>query len=215
MFRQRLRKEDILARVGGDEFAILLRRCSLERAEEISGQISSVMKDFRFVWEDKTVDVGVSIGVMRVAADSGDLKDVFRIADVACRVAKEQGHNRIHLFRPNDLTVTRREREIDWVPTHRPGRERRPVCPVWTVDPAAGSARNKPSHCEVLLHLRDESGQVVTPTAFLPAAERYHLMPVIDRWVVRATFCDPARPAGNGPRAPGLLQYQSLRAVAL
>jgi len=59
--------------------------------------------------------VGVSIGVMRVAADSGDLKDVFRIADVACRVAKEQGHNRIHLFRPNDLTVTRREREIDWV----------------------------------------------------------------------------------------------------
>lgn len=68
MFRKRLRKEDILARVGGDEFAILLRRCSLERAEEISGQISSAMKDFRFVWEDKTVDVGVSIGVMRVAA---------------------------------------------------------------------------------------------------------------------------------------------------
>ena len=115
MFRQQLRRDDILARIGGDEFAILLRRCTLERAEEICEQIRSVMKNFRFVWEDKTVDVGVSIGVMRVAADSGDLKDVFRIADVACRVAKEEGRNRIHLFRPNDLTVTRREREIDWV----------------------------------------------------------------------------------------------------
>ena len=188
MFRKRLRKEDILARVGGDEFAILLRRCSLDRAEEISGEISSVMKDFRFVWEDKTVDVGVSIGVMRVAADSGDLKDVFRIADVACRVAKEQGRNRIHLFRPNDLTVTRREREIDWV--QRIGRavsEDQFVLYGQWIRPL-GNARNKPSHCEVLLHLRDDSGQVVTPTAFLPAAERYHLMPVIDRWVVRATL---------------------------
>jgi diguanylate cyclase (GGDEF)-like protein len=188
MFRQRLRKEDILARVGGDEFAILLRRCTLERAEQISEQISGVMKDFRFVWEDKTVHVGVSIGVMRVAADSGDLKDVFRTADVACRVAKEAGRNRIHLFRPNDLTVTRHEREIDWV--QRIGRavsENQFVLYGQWIRPL-GRARNKPSHCEVLLHLRDESGQVVTPTAFLPAAERYHLMPVIDRWVVRTTL---------------------------
>jgi len=188
MFRQRLRKDDVLARVGGDEFAILLRRCSLERAEEISGQISNAMKDYRFVWEDKTVDVGVSIGVMRVAADSGDLKDVFRIADVACRVAKEAGRNRIHLFRPNDLTVARREREIDWV--QRIGRavsENQFVLYGQWIRPL-GRAHKKPSHCEVLLHLRDESGQVVMPTAFLPAAERYHLMPVIDRWVVRATL---------------------------
>ncbi len=188
MFRQRLRKEDILARVGGDEYAILLRGCTLERAEEISEQISGVMKDFRFVWEDKTVDVGVSIGVMRVAADSGDLKDVFRIADVACRVAKEAGRNRIHLFRPNDLTVTRREREIDWV--QRIGRavsENQFVLYGQWIRPL-GRARNKPSHCEVLLHLKDEDGQVVMPTAFLPAAERYHLMPVVDRWVVRATL---------------------------
>jgi diguanylate cyclase (GGDEF)-like protein/PAS domain S-box-containing protein len=188
LLRQRLRKDDTLARVGGDEFAILLRRCTLERAEEISEQIRHAMKDFRFVWEDKTVAVGVSIGVMRVAADSGDLKDVFRIADVACRVAKEEGRNRIHLFRPNDLTVTRREREIDWV--QRIGRavsENQFVLYGQWIRPL-GRARNKPSHCEVLLHLRDESGQVVMPTAFLPAAERYHLMPVVDRWVVRATL---------------------------
>jgi EAL domain-containing protein (putative c-di-GMP-specific phosphodiesterase class I) len=126
--------------------------------------------------------------VMRVAADSGDLKDVFRIADVACRVAKEEGHNRIHLYRPNDLTVARREREIDWV--QRIGRavsdDRFILYGQW-IRPL-GRGHNKPSHCEVLLHLKDDAGQIVTPTAFLPAAERYHLMPIIDRWVVRATF---------------------------
>jgi diguanylate cyclase (GGDEF)-like protein/PAS domain S-box-containing protein len=188
MFRQRLRKEDILARIGGDEFAILLRRCTLERAEEISGLIRVAMKDFRFVWEEKTVDVGVSIGVMRIAADSGDIKDVFRIADVACRIAKEEGRNRIHLFRPNDLTVTRREREIDWVQRiSRAVSENQFVLYGQWIRPL-GHAQNKLSHCEVLLHLRDESGEVVTPTAFLPAAERYQLMPVVDRWVVRAAL---------------------------
>lgn len=188
MMRQRLRKEDILARIGGDEFAILLRCCTLERAEEISGMIRGAMKDYRFVWEEKTVDVGVSIGVMRVAADSGDIKDVFRIADVACRVAKEEGRNRIHLFRPNDLTVTRREREIDWV--QRIGRavnENQFVLYGQWIRPL-GRDQHMPSHCEVLLHLRDESGEVVLPAAFLPAAERYQLMPVIDRWVVRTTL---------------------------
>jgi diguanylate cyclase (GGDEF)-like protein/PAS domain S-box-containing protein len=188
MFRQRLRKEDVLARIGGDEFAVLLRCCTLERAEEISRLIHSAMKDFRFVWEEKTVNVGVSIGVMRVAADSGDIKDVFRIADVACRVAKEGGRNRIHLFRPNDLTVTRREREIDWVQRiSRAVNENQFVLYGQWIHPLGGSV-NRLSHCEVLLHLRDESGEVVTPTAFLPAAERYQLMPVIDRWVVRATL---------------------------
>jgi diguanylate cyclase (GGDEF)-like protein/PAS domain S-box-containing protein len=188
MLRQRLRKEDVLARVGGDEFSILLRRCSLERAEEISEQIRRAMRDFRFVWEDKSVVVGVSIGLMRVAADSGDLKDVIRTADVACRVAKEEGRNRIHLFRPNDLTVTRREREIDWV--QRIGRaisEDRFILYGQWIRPL-GSARNKSSHCEILLHLKADDGHIVMPTAFLPAAERYQLMPTIDRWVVRATL---------------------------
>lgn len=186
--RKCLHKDDILARIGGDEFAILLGRCSLERAQVISEQISQDVKDFRFIWEDKTVAVGISIGVMRVAADSGSLRDVFRIADVACRVAKEEGRNRIHLFRPNDLNVTRRERDIDWV--QRIGRavnENQFVLFGQWIRPLR-SGRKMLSHCEVLLNLKDEEGQIVKPDAFLPAAERYQLMPMIDRWVLRATL---------------------------
>ena len=188
LLKQAVRKEDVIARVGGDEFAILLRQCSLERAEGITEQIRRTMKDFRFIWEDKTVDVGVSIGVVRLAADSGDTKDVFSAADVACRVAKEEGRNRVHVFRPNDLTVTRRQREIDWV--QRIGRaisENQFLLYGQWIRPLA-SARKRASHCEVLIHMLDENGQVAGPSAFLPAAERYHLMPIIDRWVVQATF---------------------------
>jgi diguanylate cyclase (GGDEF)-like protein/PAS domain S-box-containing protein len=188
LLKQAVRKEDVIARVGGDEFAILLRQCSLERAEGITEQIRRTMKDFRFIWEDKTIDVGVSIGVVRLAADSGDTKDVFSAADVACRVAKEEGRNRVHVFRPNDLTVTRRQREIDWV--QRIGRaisENQFLLYGQWIRPL-GSARKRASHCEVLIHMLDENGQIAGPSAFLPAAERYHLMPIIDRWVVQATF---------------------------
>jgi len=188
LLKQAVRKEDLIARVGGDEFAILLRQCGLERAEGITEQIRRTMKDFRFVWEDKTVDVGVSIGVVRLAADSGDTKDVFSAADVACRVAKEEGRNRVHVFRPNDLTVTRRQREIDWV--QRIGRaisENQFLLYGQWIRPLAGG-RKRASHCEVLIHMLDENGQLAGPSAFLPAAERYHLMPIIDRWVVQATF---------------------------
>lgn len=188
LLKQAVRKEDVIARVGGDEFAILLRQCALERAEGITEQIRRTMKDFRFIWEDKTVDVGVSIGVVRLAADSGDTKDVFSAADVACRVAKEEGRNRVHVFRPNDLTVTRRQREIDWV--QRIGRaiseNQFLLYGQWIRPLAAG--RTRASHCEVLIHMLDETGQTAGPSAFLPAAERYHLMPIIDRWVVQAAL---------------------------
>lgn len=189
LLKQAVRKEDVIARVGGDEFAILLRQCNLERAEGITEQIRRTMKDFRFIWEDKTVDVGVSIGVVRLAADSGDTKDVFSAADVACRVAKEEGRNRVHVFRPNDLTVTRRQREIDWV--QRIGRaisENQFLLYGQWIRPLASGRKRAASHCEVLIHMLDENGQIAGPSAFLPAAERYHLMPIIDRWVVQATL---------------------------
>jgi diguanylate cyclase (GGDEF)-like protein/PAS domain S-box-containing protein len=200
--RKSVRKEDVLARVGGDEFAVLLRDCTLEKAGEIAEQVRHDLKDFHFVWEDKHLDVGASLGVVRVAADSGDLNDVFRAADVACRVAKEDGGNRLHLFRANDLTVTRRQREINWVQriNQAIGENLFVLYGQWVRPLARGAGRA--SHCEVLIRLRDEHGQIVLPAAFLPAAERYNLMPAIDRWVVRATLAALSRVSPQA--APGL-----------
>jgi diguanylate cyclase (GGDEF)-like protein/PAS domain S-box-containing protein len=186
ILRKAVRKEDVLARIGGDEFVVFLRGCDLEKAGLIAEQIRRSLREFRFVWEDKHMEVGASIGVVRVAADSGDLNDVLRAADVACRVAKEAGRNRIHLFRPNDLTVTRRQHEINWV--QRIGQAIQDDQFVLYGQWIRPLGSDRPSHCEVLIRLRDEQGQIVAPAAFLPAAERYHLMPQVDRWVLHNTL---------------------------
>lgn len=187
LLRSKVRKEDILARIGGDEFALLLQGCSLDKAGEIGESIRLAFRDFRFVWEDKSLDIGASIGVVPVTAASGDLNDVLRAADVACRVAKEDGRNRIHVFRPNDIIVARHQRDIDWVQRLRRAVEQGEfeLYGQWILP--LGLRANAAPLCEILLQLRD-GDDTVLPTVFLPAAERYHLMPVIDRWVVRSVF---------------------------
>jgi len=187
LLRNRVRKEDVMARVGGDEFAVLLFDCPLTKAAEIADGLRRALRDFRFVWDDKSIDVGASIGVVRVAESSGDINDVLRAADVACRIAKEEGRNRIHLYQLDDLTVTRHHSEIGWV--QRINRaiqhDRFVLYGQWIMPLARG--RQLHPHCEVLVHLEEDDG-IIAPIAFLSAAERYHLMPAVDRWVVSAVF---------------------------
>jgi diguanylate cyclase (GGDEF)-like protein/PAS domain S-box-containing protein len=186
MLRTKVRKEDILARIGGDEFALLLQGCSLDKAGEIGESVRLAFRDFRFVWEDKSLEIGASIGVVPVTAGSGDLNDVLRAADVACRVAKEDGRNRLHVFRHNDITVARHQRDINWVQRLRRAVENGEfeMFGQWILPLGQRSAAPL---CEVLLQLRDGDERVM-PAVFLPAAERYHLMPTIDRWVLRNVF---------------------------
>ena len=187
LLRGRVRKEDVMARVGGDEFAVLLFDCPLAKAAEIADGLRRALRDFRFMWDDKSIDVGASIGVVRVAESSGDINDVLRAADVACRIAKEEGRNRIHLYQSDDLTVTRHHSEIGWVQRINRAiqQDRFVLYGQWIVPLARG--RQLQPHCEVLVHLEEESG-IIAPIAFLSAAERYHLMPAVDRWVVGAVF---------------------------
>jgi len=187
LLRSRVRKEDVIARVGGDEFAVLLFDCPLSKAADIADGLRQALRDFRFMWDDKSIDVGASIGVVRVAESSGDINDVLRAADMACRIAKEEGRNRIHLYQSDDLTITRHHSDISWV--QRINRaiqhDRFVLYGQWIVPLVRG--RQLSPHCEVLVHLEEETG-AIAPIAFLSAAERYHLMPAVDRWVVRAVF---------------------------
>ncbi len=188
LIRRRVRREDVLARMGGDEFAVLLQDCPPEKAAEIAEGLRRTVHDFRFVWEDRTIDIGASIGVVHVSADSGDMNDVFRSADVACRIAKEEGRNRVHIYQPDDLNVSSREREINWVQRIRQAIQHDGfvLYGQWIRPLARG--RGLATHCEVLIRLRDLADGVFLSAAFLSAAERYHLMPSVDRWVVRAVF---------------------------
>ena len=183
----RVRGSDVLARLGGDEFGVLLENCSLEQALEVAEDLRRITRAFRFEWLGKVFEVGVSIGVVPIDHDSGSLSDVLSAADSACYVAKDMGRNRVHVYTPDDEELAQRHGEIQWV--HRVKAalaEDRLTLYCQTALCLSGDGGEL--YCEVLMRMRDEEERLVPPMAFLPAMERYHLMPDLDRWVVKASL---------------------------
>jgi diguanylate cyclase (GGDEF)-like protein len=183
VLQSRVRSGDTLARLGGDEFGILLQSCSLDQALRIAESLRQAIRDFRFIWQDGVLEVGVSIGIVEITNDTPTVANVMSAADVACYSAKDLGRNRVQLYKPDD--VPERHREMHWVSKlARACDESRfelfyqPIVPI-------GAPVHEREHFELMLRLRDESGALVTPAEFIPAAERYNVMPSIDRWVVR------------------------------
>ncbi|MGE5240366.1 MAG: EAL domain-containing protein [Bacteroidota bacterium] len=183
----KVRDSDTLARLGGDEFGVLLEGCSLSKAIEIAETLRQVVRDFRFAWGGRTFDVGVSIGMAVITADSGSVTEALSAADAACYVAKDLGRNRLHVHQPDDVALARHRSEIEWAQrlsaAIKEDRLRLYGQPI-----VALQAGNNLVRHEILVHMLDEDGQVVPPMAFIPAAERYNLMPAVDRWVLGATL---------------------------
>ena len=187
LIRGLLRAGDTLARLGGDEFGLILQACPLEHALRIAEKIREAIADFRFAWEGKSFAIGVSIGVVPTDVAGHDLGALLAAADSACYAAKDGGRNRVHVFQPNDSQVLEQRGQRQWVARLNAAldadRLRLYVQPVVALrDDAIG-----PPHYEILVRL-EEDGQIVPPGAFLPAAERYGLMPRIDQWVVHNTL---------------------------
>jgi diguanylate cyclase (GGDEF)-like protein/PAS domain S-box-containing protein len=185
ILQQRVRSDDVLARLGGDEFAVLLLDCPAPRAAEVAEQIREAISRFRFSWRDGSMQVGVSIGIVPVDKNTEGVTAVMSAADVACYVAKDLGRNRIHVYEEGD--AAERHQEMQWVARINRAREQdrlelyyQPIVPI---APMGGTVEG-PRHFELLLRMRDENGSIVLPSVFIPAAERYNLMPSLDRWVI-------------------------------
>jgi diguanylate cyclase (GGDEF)-like protein/PAS domain S-box-containing protein len=194
---QCLREGDTLARLGGDEFGVLLENCPPASALRIADKLRQTVTDFHFAWEHLAFGIGVSIGLVNVEDGLFTLAEILRAADTACYMAKEKGRNRVQVYRPDDNEITVRQGEMEWV-----GRlqktldENRFV--LYSQDIVeVGEKRTRGLHCELLLRMLDERGNLVPPMAFIPAAERYNLMPAVDRWVVRTAFETLARMQGD------------------
>jgi diguanylate cyclase (GGDEF)-like protein/PAS domain S-box-containing protein len=201
MLRLRIRRRDLLARLGGDEFGILLADCPLARAETIARQVCDAVSAFRFTWEDRQFEIGVSIGVVALDADSSP-HEVLRLADLACYTAKDQGRGRVYAVQPGDRAIAVRQGEVNWLHEIRRALEDDRFC-LYAQEIAPLSSRAAETRYELLIRMRDERGGIVAPMAFLPVAERYSLMPAIDRWVVREAlaFLAACR-AGDPDRLP-------------
>jgi len=183
-----VRHADTPARLGDSEFCVMLEGCGQEQAMRVARAVRAAVADLRFVWENQTFLIGVSIGVVPLNAQSGDVNEVMSAADAACRAAKDQGRNRIHVFRQDDTRLARRRWEMQWVSritqALEEGRFHLSFQPIVSLQPGAMSERR----FELLLRMRDNNGRVVPPSAFLPAAERYNIAVRLDRWVLRKTL---------------------------
>lgn len=180
----KVRQSDLLARLGGDEFGILLDSCPLSEAMRIADQLRRLVEAYRFAWEDKIFNVGVSIGMVTIDANTESTIAAMSDADSACYAAKDAGRNRIHVYEVNDSEMSRRRGEMQWVSRLTQALEDdrfilryQPIVPV-------GDPRDDCSAFELLLTLKNDDGSITPPGAFIPAAERYSVMDAIDRWVV-------------------------------
>ena len=188
LLRSRVRRSDILARLGGDEFGVLLEDCPLDHARQIAEEMRRTVREFRFCWRDQIFEVGVSIGLVPINADSGDLNHVMSAADAACYVAKDSGRNRVHEYELDDTLVAERYGEMQWIHRiHRAFEDRRFRLFYQLIQPISPEG-SRDLLCEVFIRMLDRNGKVIEPSAFIAAAERYHLIGSLDRWVVKTAF---------------------------
>lgn len=201
MLQTRIRTSDVLARLGGDEFGVLLCDCTLETAQRIAEDLRQAIRGFRFFWEGRVLKIGVSIGVAEITPESGTPAGVMSAADIALYAAKDSGRNRVQVFEQGK--APERLREMQWVSriTSALDEDRfelmcQPIVPIRT---GLGSTRI----FELLIRMREPSGEIVNPAEFIPAAERFNVMPAVDRWVVRQACTRLAhRRADAARRAP-------------
>jgi diguanylate cyclase (GGDEF)-like protein/PAS domain S-box-containing protein len=182
LLQARVRAADTLARLGGDEFGILLENCSLDQATRIAESVRQSLHEYRFVWGTSTLSVGASVGVVEIKSDTENVASVMSAADIACYAAKEGGRNRIHVYEAGGVST--RHREMHWVARVTRAAEENRLELFYQPIVAIGSAA-PPSFHELTVRLRGDDGELVPPSEFSPAAERYNVMSVIDRWVVR------------------------------
>ena len=186
LFNEVFRSGDIIARLGGDEFGIILENCGIKKAASIADKVRQKIKDYRFIWDDRTFEIGVSVGVIGINADNAEMSQVLSSADIACYAAKDSGRNRVHIYEPSDKVVSERYGQMHW--TARISKALEEGRFQLYQQPIVGVTNKKRKHLEILLRMIDEDGKVIPPGAFMPAAERYGLMPDIDRWVIHEVF---------------------------
>ncbi len=180
-----VRKTDLLARLGGDEFGAFLSDVTPNEAISIAEKMLEAIQSFGFYWQDNIFRVGASIGIVSVPAEVVDYEYLFRAADQACYVAKNEGRNRIHLMPLNAELLFKKVEESERLQYltqtlengqfHLYGQ---------SIEPLSQRVEGR-KHMEVLLRMKDKDDKVIAPMAFIPMAERYGLMADIDSWVLK------------------------------
>ncbi len=181
-----VRHRDTLARLGSDEFGVLMEHCSLDDAYRVATSLQKAIQDYQFLWEGHKLKVGVSIGLVPITAVTTNLTELMKQADSACQMSKDKGRNRIHVYHEGDKELAQRHGEMQWVARINQALEEDRFCLyAQSIVPLNDSTEK---HYEFLIRMKEENGKTILPGAFLPAAERYSLISKIDHWVIKKAF---------------------------
>jgi len=188
LIKEQVRDSDFVGRLGGDEFGALLIGCPIEKARQIATDICNAVADYRFVWKDKIFNIGVSVGLVEISHASGTLQDVMSAADSACYMAKQQGKGQVHVYSARDEAIARERGDIQWLrqlqtALHEDSFE----LAIQPIIAMSGRVDSGPA-AEVLIRLHDSQSRPTNSAEFLRPAERYQMMPQIDRWVINAAL---------------------------
>jgi diguanylate cyclase (GGDEF)-like protein/PAS domain S-box-containing protein len=190
LIQERVRKTDAVARLGGDEFGLILYQCTLEQALNVVNLIREDIRNFKFIWENKTFSFNISAGLVKIDSESKNSSRTIIAANSACNIAKSKGRNRVHVCQAKDREILAYQSETQWVPRLLQALEDNQFClysqPIVPVDPNLN--KNKKKIHEILIRLKAKADQIVLPLNFIPIAERYGLMHLIDRWVIHNLF---------------------------
>ncbi len=189
LLQKELQDIGILARLGGDEFGLLLKNCDLVHAQEISKQLLESIQQFQFTDSGNNFTISASIGISVISQAAKNCEEILSNADSACHLAKENGRNRVQVFTEEDDKLLNQQRAMHWVSRINHALEENRFQLYFQEIISLKS--QEPSfilHGEILLRMIDKEGDIVSPNNFLPAAEKYNMISLIDEWVVKHTI---------------------------
>ncbi len=196
------RPDDIFARLGGDEFAVLLYSTNMQEAQAIAENVRALTQAQRYVHQDRAFIIGASIGIVCISEVDESAKRIMTAADEACYAAKDAGRNRVHVYQENDDELSQRRGEMGWIPRiHEALESSNLILYGQAIEPTTPALTDS-LHIEILIRMLGHNGDIIPPGAFLPAAERYGIMPKIDRWVFSNTLRWMEQQQENGSAVP-------------
>lgn len=187
LLSRHIRSDDTLARLGGDEFGVLLRGCDGFHARKVAEMLCEEVREYRFVWHNKPFSVSLSVGMVVISHAYNSTSELLSHADLACYTAKDRGRNNVQLYQANDADMQRRQSDMQWTSRlqHALQTDSFFLCHQEMI---ALQARNYDGFRTEFLVRLQQGNDIVPPGAFIPAAERFGLMPRIDRKVIEMAF---------------------------
>jgi len=184
LLKQNMPDNDTLARLGSGEFGLLFSDCDIKQAQHNAQRLLHAVEQFRFTWKGQSFDVAANMGITPIGSLTANLSELFDAADSACYLAKNSGRNCAYVYQPNDRELERHRGEMLWIQQINKALEDDGFILYFQPIHALSDKATGVDHYEILLRMKDEAGNIIPPMAFIPAAERSHLMPKIDRWVI-------------------------------